>query len=221
LGAALNVRAGARVAAHAHKRDGPQRVVCVALAAARETMGDNVLLMRGTNNAWRDLPSAPRYVKRFEHYDPYWIEEPFGVDDLDNHAKLVRQTAVPVVTGAIEATRWRFTDILDKGAASILQADAAVCGGITEFCRIADTAPSYGVNLCPRWFYDLHAHLVATIPNGRCVELFPNYLVLIFRCLIDSQLVYQEGQLVLSKTPGLGFSFLEDMMSKFATESWY
>ena len=60
------------------------------------------------------------------------------------------------------------------GAAAILQTDAAVCGGISEWRRIAATAGSYGVQMCPHWFHDLHAPLVAATPNARYVEYFPD-----------------------------------------------
>jgi hypothetical protein len=104
---------------------------------------------------------ALRYMDRFADYDPYGIEEPFSPDQIDNHAKLAAAIAVPVATGEIEAGRWRFTELLDKGAAAILQTDAAVCGGITEYRRIAALADAYGVTMCPYWFHDLHVHLVA------------------------------------------------------------
>jgi L-alanine-DL-glutamate epimerase-like enolase superfamily enzyme len=42
--------------------------------------------MLDANNAWSDLPTALAYCSRFEQYHPYWIEEPFGPDDIDNHA---------------------------------------------------------------------------------------------------------------------------------------
>lgn len=45
--------------------------------AAREAIGPDVLLMLDANNAWHDLPTALRYMSRFERYEPYWIEEPF------------------------------------------------------------------------------------------------------------------------------------------------
>ncbi len=46
--------------------------------AARKAVGDDVLLTLDANNAWRDLPTALEYVRRFEAYNPYWIEEPFS-----------------------------------------------------------------------------------------------------------------------------------------------
>ncbi|MPZ24790.1 MAG: mandelate racemase/muconate lactonizing enzyme family protein, partial [Dehalococcoidia bacterium] len=130
------------------------------IAAVRDAVGPDVLVMLDANNAWADLPSALQAMARMEPYDPYWIEEPFSPDDIDNHARLAERTPVLVATGEIEAGRWRHKELLDKEAAAILQTDAAVCGGITEFRRIAATAASYGVPLCPHWFHDLHAHLV-------------------------------------------------------------
>jgi L-alanine-DL-glutamate epimerase-like enolase superfamily enzyme len=177
--------------------------------AARDAIGPDVELMLDANNAWHDLPTAMRYMERFELYDPYWIEEPFYPDDIDNHARLAKLTRVTVATGEIGTGRWHFKEILDKGAAQILQTDALVCGGISEWRRIAATAASYGVTVCPHWFHDLHAHLVAATPNARYVEFFPDEQVLNFRLLIDRQLEVEDGMLVLPTSPGLGFGFDE------------
>lgn len=183
---------------------------------AREAIGPDVLLMLDANNAWDDLPTALLYCKRFEKYDPYWIEEPFGPDDVDNHSRLSARTSITVATGEIEVGRWRFKELLDKQAAAILQADAAVCGGISEWRRIAHTAASYGVTISPHWFHDLHIHLVASAPNARYVEFFPDDKVLNFRRLIDRQLVVKDGDLLLPQEPGLGFAFDERAVTKYA-----
>jgi L-alanine-DL-glutamate epimerase-like enolase superfamily enzyme len=190
------------------------------IAAAREAVGPKVSLMLDANNAWRDLPTALRYMRRFEPYDPYWIEEPFSPDDIENHARLARETTVLVATGEIEAGRWRFKELLDKGAAAILQTDAAVCGGITEFLRIAAIADGYGVTLCPHWFHDLHVHLVASIPNGQFVEFFPDDQVLNFRRLVDRQLAFADGMLLLPDRPGFGFGFDTASLQHYMIDPW-
>jgi L-alanine-DL-glutamate epimerase-like enolase superfamily enzyme len=190
------------------------------VAAARDAVGAEVLLMLDANNAWADLPTALRFMNRIEKYDPYWIEEPFSPDDIDNHARLAERTSVLVATGEIEAGRWRHKELLEKHAAAILQTDAAVCGGISEFRRIAATADSYGVTLAPHWFHDLHVHLVAAAPNGRFVEYFPDDQVLNFRRLIDRQLEVRHGELALPTSPGLGFNFHEETVAKFSQEGW-
>ena len=188
--------------------------------AAREAIGPDVLLMLDANNAWKDLPTALRHVRAYEPHDPYWIEEPFGPDDIDNHARLAVATPVTVATGEIEVGRWRFKELLEKGAAAILQTDAAVCGGISEWRRIAATAASFGVNICPHWFHDLHIHLVASSPNGQFVEFFPDSEVLNFRRLIDRQLEVRDGGVVLPEGPGLGFDFDKKAVASFAADSW-
>ena len=112
--------------------------------------------------------------------------------------------------------RWYFKELMDKGGAAILQHDAAVCGGITEWRRIAATAASYGVTVCPHWFHDLHVHLVASTPNARMVEYFTDDQVLNFRRLIDRQLEFKDGMLRLPMSPGPGFAFDKKAVARYS-----
>ena len=189
------------------------------VAAAREAIGPDTLLMLDANNAWSDVPTALQTLRRFEPYDPYWIEEPFSPDDIVNHARLAAATSITVATGEIEAGRWRHRELMGSGGATILQTDAAVCGGITEFRRIAALADGHGLTLCPHWFHDLHAPLVAATPNARYVEFFPDAEVLNFRRLVDRQLeVGAGGELILHSGPGLGFDFEPNILATLGAE---
>jgi L-alanine-DL-glutamate epimerase-like enolase superfamily enzyme len=190
------------------------------IAAVRARIGDARLLMLDANNAWADLPTALRFIRMAEPYEPYWIEEPFSPDDIDNHARLANATPVPVATGEIEAGRWRFKEILVRDAATILQPDACVCGGITEFRRIAATAASFEVAVCPHWFADVHAPLVASTPNGRFVEVFPGVDVFNFAALVDRPLAVEGGRIALSREPGLGFGFDPQAVEHYAIGPW-
>jgi L-alanine-DL-glutamate epimerase-like enolase superfamily enzyme len=188
------------------------------IKAARDAIGPDVHLMLDANNAWNDVPTALRYMQRYERYDPYWIEEPFSPDDIDMHSRLAELTPIVVATGEIAYGRWYHKELLDKRGAEILQTDALVCGGVTEWRRIAATAASYGVTMCPHWFHDLHVHLVAATPNARYVEFFPDDQVLNFRRLIDTQLKHKDGNLLLPKTAGLGFNFDEKAVKRYALD---
>jgi L-alanine-DL-glutamate epimerase-like enolase superfamily enzyme len=190
------------------------------IEAAREAIGADIHLMLDANNAWSDVPTALTYMKRYESYDPYWMEEPFGPDDIESHAKLAELTPIVIATGEIAYGRWYHKELLDKRGAEILQTDAVVCGGITEWKRIAALAAGYGVTMCPHWFHDVHVHLVAATPNARYVEYFPDDKVLNFRRLIDTQLEHEDGNLILPKTPGLGFNFDEKAVKKYALDGW-
>ncbi|MGY2374010.1 mandelate racemase/muconate lactonizing enzyme family protein [Pseudomonas sp. SDO524_S393] len=183
--------------------------------AAREAIGDDVELMLDCNNGWVDTVQAMQYLSRFEQYNPYFIEEPFSPDDIESHARLARLTRIPVATAEIGYGRWYHKQLLDMGGAAILQTDAAVCGGITEFKRIAALAAGYGIQVCPHWFHDIHAPLVAATPNARYVEFFWDDQVLNFRRLVDRQLEHEKGRVVLHQTPGLGFGFEEKEVTRF------
>ncbi|CDY77180.1 Muconate cycloisomerase [Caballeronia glathei] len=188
--------------------------------AARAAIGDDVLLMLDANNAWSDVPTALEHLRRYERYDPYWIEEPFSPDDIESHAQLAKRTPVTVATGEIEAGRWRHQELLDKRAAMILQSDAAVCGGISEWRRIAAAAAAVGVTMCPHWFHDLHVHLVASTTNARYVEYFPDDQVLNFRRLVDTQLEFADGMLKVPTGAGLGFGFDHAALERYAVDAW-
>ncbi|MEY3952906.1 MAG: hypothetical protein RL320_1708 [Pseudomonadota bacterium] len=186
------------------------------IRAAREAIGPDVLLMLDANNAWSDLPTALDYMRRFEPYDPYWIEEPFSPDAIDLHARLAERTTITVATGEIETGRWRFRELIDSGGAEILQSDAAVCGGISEWRKIAAYADCRGITVSPHWFHDLHTPLVAATPNARFVEFFLDDQVLNFRRLVGEQLEFKRGMVQLRQGPGLGFDFDVSAVTRYA-----
>ncbi|CAB3676902.1 MULTISPECIES: mandelate racemase/muconate lactonizing enzyme family protein [Achromobacter] len=185
------------------------------IAAVREAIGDDVRLMLDANNAWRDLPTALEYMRAFEPYHPFWIEEPFSPDDIDNHVRLARATPVTVATGEVEAGRWRFKDLIASGATTILQTDATVCGGITEWRRIAATADSHGITVAPHAWHDVHIHLAASAPNATYVEWMPDDHIVNFRRLIDRQLQAEDGNLLVPSEPGLAFRFSDDAIAEY------
>ncbi len=185
------------------------------IAAVREAIGDDVRLMLDANNAWRDLPTALEYMRAFEPYHPFWIEEPFSPDDIDNHVRLARATPVTVATGEVEAGRWRFKDLIASGATTILQTDATVCGGITEWRRIAATADSHGITVAPHAWHDVHIHLAASAPNATYVEWMPDDHIVNFRRLIDRQLQAEDGNLLLPIGPGLAFRFDDAAIAEY------
>ena len=190
------------------------------VAAAREAVGDGVLLMLDANNAWPDVATALPFVRAFEPFSPFWLEEPFSPDDLESHARLAEKTPISIASGEIEAGRWRFKDMMDRRAVGVLQTDALVCGGITEWRRIAAIASAYGIPVCPHAWENIHIHLAASVPNAPFVEFFPDKGITILQCLLDSELSVSDGTAALPSQAGLGFNFREETLSKFATSPW-
>jgi L-alanine-DL-glutamate epimerase-like enolase superfamily enzyme len=193
---------------------------CERIAACREVMGSSMPLFLDANNAWRDAPSAIRAIRAFERHGIDWIEEPVFPDDVKASSAIARAVDVPVATGEIEATRWGFQTLIEMEAASILQPDAAVCGGITEWRRIAALAAGHSIPVAPHWFADLHVHLVAATPNATWVEYFTDTQILNFMKLLKNSLRMEGGQLILPKDPGLGMHWDEESINRWSLDGW-
>ena len=106
---------------------------------AREAVGPNVKLMVDANCAYRYY-EAIQLAKRIEEYDIFWFEEPVAPDDYDGHRKLAQATSIPIATGENEYTRYGFRDLIRHECAAILNADAKILGGVTEFMKVAALA---------------------------------------------------------------------------------
>lgn len=199
---------------------GPLEVDVARLAAFRRTVGDSPKLMLDANNAWRDWRTALHAVRRFEEFGIEWIEEPLSPDDVEGHKRLAEKLDVKVATGEIEATRWGFAHLLQDRAVDVIQADAAVCGGITEWRRIANTAASFDVQLAPHWFADLHVHCVASAPNGIWIEVFPDTRILNVMKLFHGSLQTRDGYTSVPEEPGLGIELDDAVVDSFAADAW-
>jgi L-alanine-DL-glutamate epimerase-like enolase superfamily enzyme len=190
------------------------------IAAVRERIGPDIRLFLDANNAWSDLFQALPFIRRFEPYSPDWIEEPFSPDDIESHARLVTSTTIPVATGEIEAGRWRFRTLLDARATHVLQTDALVCGGVTEWRRICAVASAYGIPVYPHAWHDVHVHLAASQPNSAMAEYFVDQTIVCTQPLFDRELEPVQGRITLPEEPGLAFNFNDEVVDRHATSPW-
>lgn len=190
------------------------------VAVARELIGPEGILLLDANNAWQDVSSALRAINPLLDYNPFLIEEPFAPEDYESHRRLAAALPVAVASGEIAAGRFAHRALIEAGGITVLQPDAAVCGGVTEWRRIAAMAASASVPVMSHSFHDLHAHLIASVPNGRFVEYFADDSILPFRRVLDRQLEVRDGELVLPTAPGLGFEFEASALNRYALEGW-
>jgi D-arabinonate dehydratase len=184
--------------------------------AAREAIGPDVKLAVDANNGWPNVKAAIRAVREMEESDLWWVEEPLAADDIAGAAAVAQVLDVPVANGELEATRWGFRALLDAGAADIVQADASVAGGITEWMRIAHLAGALDVPVAPHWIPNIHVHLVAAVPNGLTVEYFHlSEDVLNFERLVAEPLQPAGGVIPVPPGPGLGIVYDRAAVTSF------
>jgi L-alanine-DL-glutamate epimerase-like enolase superfamily enzyme len=130
-------------------------------------------------------------------------------------------THVPIATGEVLGGRWAFQALLQAEAASVLNPDAGVCGGITEFRRIAAMAAGFGIPVAPHSLEDVHVHLVAATPGSLFLECFPEDDLHPLRAVVESSLELTDaGEIRLPTTPGAGFDFIADAVEQYGTDAW-
>lgn len=185
------------------------------VAAARDVLGPDRRLALDINNGWDDVTAAMRAIAAVEEFDIWWVEEPFLPDDIRSHARLARRSPIPIATGEVEATRWAFGELLEQQAADILQPDACVCGGVTEWLKIARAAEALGVPVAPHWHANLHAELAVATPNCLTVEYFAlEEGIYNFEALVQGPLEIVDGDIVLGTSAGIGFDLDEEQLER-------
>src|SRR6476469_5785855 len=137
--------------------------------AVREAIGPDVKLLVDANCAYKAY-EAIQFARQAEEYDLFWFEEPIMPDDYEGHKRLASMTSVPIATGENEYTRYGFRDLINTGAVPILNADAKVLGGVTEFLKVAALAQAHDLVIAPHGSQDIHVHLVSAISHGLILE---------------------------------------------------
>ncbi|MHB0856976.1 MAG: galactonate dehydratase [Anaerolineae bacterium] len=188
-------------------------------AAMRDAVGPEVDIAIDFHGAVSPQTSG-LLIKALEPYQPMFIEEPVQAQNVDVLADLARKTHLPIATGERLFTKWGFREVLEKGAASILQPDLSHAGGIFEGRLIAGMAEAYYAAVaphCPLGPIALAASLQldATIPNFLIQEhtsLGEGYLRTPFH--------FQDGYVDLPSGPGLGIELDEEALADKLGHDW-
>ncbi|MFG1700254.1 enolase C-terminal domain-like protein [Nonomuraea sp. NPDC049309] len=175
---------------------------------AREVCGDGFPIAIDANQRW-DVGSAIAWVNALREFDPHWVEEPTSPDDILGHAAIARGIApIPVATGEHVQNRIVFKQLLQAGALSYLQIDAARVGGLNENLAILLLAAKFGVPVCPHaggvGLCELVQHLamfdyvaVSGTMDGRVIE----YVDHLHEHFVDP-VVIKDGRYVAPSRPG-------------------
>lgn len=192
------------------------------VAAALDAISGEGRLALDANNAYRSVREAQVAIEAFERAAGdaplWWFEEPLSPEAIAGHGELAARIRTPVATGEIHQTRWEFRSLIEARAAAILQTDAGVVGGVTEWLRVAHTADSFGLEMAPHWHHNLHVHLSAAVENCLVVEYFaPEKGIYNFETLLtpETRLGYGANQVFVPERPGLGIEFDEAAVAKF------
>lgn len=178
------------------------------IKAIRDELGYDIKLMVDLNGTL-DTTQAIEYLRKWERYELYWVEEPLHPDNLEGYKRIRRYSNTLIAAGEQHSSVHDFRLLVQGDLVDIVQPDASWCGGITEWLRIWSLATSYGVPVAPHALHPIHAQLVAAKPNTMWIEYFmpdnPLY-ALVYQVFEEPKetLYAEKGVLRAPKAPGLG-----------------
>ena len=184
--------------------------------AVREAVGPDIRIVVDSVGGYPNPFTAIQVARLLEEFDIWWFEEPLNSDDVDGLAEVRHATDLPIASGETEYTRYGFRELIAKRAVDILMPDAGICGGVTEFRKIAAMAAAYDLPVVPHRATEINMHLLASIPNGLIVESFPLETELWDVMFVDP-IHIENGYIHLPDKPGLGIEFDQQAIEKYRT----
>ena len=153
--------------------------------AVREAIGPDVKIMVDVNGTW-DADTAIQQLKRWERYDVYWLEEPVPPDDIPGYARVRERAGRTYIAGGEQHVGvLEFRQLIEQGHVDVVQPNAALTGGITDWLRIHALATVASVPVSPWNLQMVHLHMAAGLPNVKWIEYF----------MLDNPLLEFQGRL--------------------------
>jgi L-alanine-DL-glutamate epimerase-like enolase superfamily enzyme len=183
------------------------------VAAVRAAIGPAARLMVDVMFCL-SVPEAVRLGHALRPYDLHFLEAPTARADLRGWAEVRRAIGIPIAGPELESGLHVFRTALELGAVDVLQADACVCGGITEIRRIAGLAQAFHRTMtmhCSGSAVALaaNAHVAAALHSCESIEMHLLHQTL-FERLWTAGYRVADGRLHLPAAAGLGIDLKPD-----------
>ena len=181
----------------------------------REAIGPDIKLMCDINQRWR-VEQAIDIGRRVEDAGVglFWLEDVTAHDDYVGLARVNAALATPICGGELVYGIVPFRHMIEARSVDYIMIDLIRVGGITPWIKVAGMAEAFNLPVVSHVIPEIHAHLVAAVPNGLTVE-YMGWMLQLF----EGTAALEDGELVLSDRPGLGLAFREDAINRFKIES--
>lgn len=186
------------------------------VSKVREIVGDDFIITCDANQAWTPQ-QAMEFCRAAEGLNLGWMEEPVQWYDQLEGLRMVREsTSIPINAGQGEITSFGCRDLVIHKSVDILNVDATIAGGVTEWRRIAAMASLFHVNMAHHEEPQVALHLLASVPNTLYVEIFPNYeRDPMWVDLIVNPPLIKDGYMHLPDGPGFGVELNQEIIDKY------
>lgn len=182
----------------------------------REAVGDSMRIMVEFHGFW-NLPCAVEIARALEPYNVTWLEEMLPQDNMAAYESLARQVKQPLCISERLMTRWGYSELLERRAASIIMPDLAWCGGLTEARKIANAAHT---QYLPVAYHNCGGpithfaswHLAMATPNLKILETVRRHYNDRYVPMATTTGIPEKGRLGIPPGPGLGVDIKEDFL---------
>ncbi len=187
--------------------------------AIRDAVGDELEIGIGTHGQF-STAGAIRVARIFEEFNPFWFEEPVPPENINEMARVAKQTSIPIASGERLVTKYEFTELLEKQAAQIIQLDVAQCGGILESKKIAAIADAHFAMIAPHMY-------VGPIAAAAAVQLdtcSSNFLIQEYNVndlhseIFVEPIRFENGFITPPTAPGLGVELDDEVVRRYQVD---
>lgn len=181
------------------------------IQAIRERVGPDVIIRLDANQGWNPK-EAVRALEKMEamNLDIEFLEQPVPKHDLKGLKYVTDNTQIPIMADesvfSVQDTR----NVLEMGAADLINIKLMKAGGIHEALKITNLAAAYGVNCMVGSMIETKigitaaAHFAASQPNVTYYD-FDAPLMLAGE-LVQGGITYEKSIIQLGEGLGLGIS---------------
>lgn len=194
------------------------------LEQIRIRFGEMLPIMADFNQGLTRFDAA-RILAELPTFGVLFAEEPLQPDDTEGYSELGARSATPIAAGESLAGIRRFKDLIAANALDVVQPDVALCGGVTEYMRIAALGEAHGLPVIPHVWSTSVVHatslqLAAIAPSGRRYELSmptfeidptPNALME----LCGPVELNADGTIDVPDRPGIGLDLDRELLAPF------
>lgn len=191
------------------------------MKALREAVGERINLCLDVHTRL-DPSDAVTLCREAEPFRPYFIEDPLRAENADSYRMLRARTGVPIAAGEQYGNKWEFRQLIEDDLIDFARIDLAICGGITEACKIAGWCETHYIRLAvhnPIGPVSTSAclHLNLAVSNFGVQELprRPNESL---ADLVVNQPEWDTGDLLPPAAPGLGIELVHDVLERYPYE---
>ena len=192
------------------------------LTHLRDLAGPARGLMLDVAQEFTCLNQLAPFLDLLAELDFAWIEAPFPLDNLEDHARLRATTRIPIGVGDLGLTTCReFEPFLAAEAFDIAQPDLTMFGGFSEALRLAEMLDGTGRRIVPHAYNTditiaANLHFLATRQDVELIEYSTSPSRLRQGLVRGLAPIDADGMIPVPSGPGLGVTLNADAVAEFA-----